>query len=93
MVTCDAATGLGLGDKIGSLAAGKEADIILIDLSRPHLVPRYDVYSHLIYAVGRDDVATVLIRGRTVMQQRQLLTIDEASAIAAVQELAQQIAQ
>jgi len=92
MVTCDAAEALGLSDKIGSLVAGKEADIILIDLNRPHLVPRYDVYSHLVYAVGRDDVATVLIRGRMVMQQRRLLTIDQTSAIAAVQELAQQIA-
>ncbi|MCK6627783.1 MAG: amidohydrolase [Anaerolineae bacterium] len=92
MVTCDAAGALGLSDKIGSLVAGKEADIILIDLNRPHLVPRYDVYSHLVYAVGRDDVATVLIRGRMVMQQRRLLTIDQTSAIAAVQELAQQIA-
>lgn len=92
MVTCDAAAALGLDDKIGSLVAGKEADIILIDLNRPHLTPRYDVYSHLVYAVGRDDVTTVFIRGRIVMQQRQLTTLDEASAIAAVQELAQQIA-
>lgn len=91
MATCDAASALGLGDKVGSLAAGKQADLILIDLEQPHLTPLYDVYSHLVYAVGRADVATVLIRGQVVMQERELTTLDEASVIAAVQELTQAI--
>jgi 5-methylthioadenosine/S-adenosylhomocysteine deaminase len=91
MATCDAARAMGLGDKIGSLVAGKQADLILIDPDQPHLTPLYDVYSHLVYAVGRADVATVLIRGRVVMQGRELTTLDEASVIAAVQELAQAI--
>ncbi len=91
MATCDAASALGLGDKIGSLAPGKQADLILINLEQPHLTPLYDVYSHLVYAVGRADVATVLIRGRVVMQERELTTLDEASVIAAVEELGQTI--
>jgi 5-methylthioadenosine/S-adenosylhomocysteine deaminase len=92
MATCDAARALGLGDKIGSLTPGKEADIILVDLHRPHLMPRYDVYSHLVYTVGRADVSTVLIQGRTVMQNRRLLTVDEAGVMAAIQALAGEIA-
>jgi 5-methylthioadenosine/S-adenosylhomocysteine deaminase len=92
LVTCDAANALGLGNKIGSLVPGKQADIILVDLNRPHLIPRYDVYSHLVYTVGRDDVATVLIQGQTVLDNRQLTSVDEASIIQAVQELAQKIA-
>jgi 5-methylthioadenosine/S-adenosylhomocysteine deaminase len=91
MATCDAARAMGLGDKIGSLVAGKQADLILIDPEQSHLTPLYNVYSHLVYAVGRADVATVLIRGRVVMQQRQLTTLEEANVIAAVQELAQAI--
>jgi 5-methylthioadenosine/S-adenosylhomocysteine deaminase len=91
MVTCDAARALGLVDKVGSLAPGKQADLILIDLNRPHLIPRYDVYSHLVYTVGRDDVATVLIQGRMVMRKRQLTTVDEAAVMAKVQDLAQEI--
>jgi 5-methylthioadenosine/S-adenosylhomocysteine deaminase len=91
MVTCDAARALGLDDKIGSLVPGKQADLILIDLNRPHLTPRYDIYSHLVYAVGRDDVATVLIQGRVVMRKRQLMTVDEPTVMAMVQDLAQEI--
>lgn len=91
MATCDAAKSLGLADKVGSLAPGKQADLILIDLDRPHLTPLYDVYSHLVYAVGRADVETVLIQGRIVMQERTLTTLDEASIIAAVEELGQAI--
>jgi 5-methylthioadenosine/S-adenosylhomocysteine deaminase len=93
MVTCDAARALGLGDRVGSLEVGKRADIIVIDLNRPHLVPLYDVYSHLVYAVGRDDVSTVLINGQVVMRNRQLLTIDEGATMAEVRALAQQIAE
>jgi 5-methylthioadenosine/S-adenosylhomocysteine deaminase len=93
MVTCDTARALGLGDRVGSLEVGKRADIILIDLNHPHLVPLYDVYSHLVYAVGRDDVSTVLINGQLVMRNRQLLTVDEEATMAEVRAMAQQIAE
>ncbi|MFN8455384.1 MAG: amidohydrolase family protein [Anaerolineae bacterium] len=91
MATCDAAQSSRVGDKIGSLIPGKEADLILIDLHRPHLTPRYDVYSHLVYTVGRADVSIALIQGRIVMQNRRLLTIDEAGVMAAVRDLAAEI--
>jgi 5-methylthioadenosine/S-adenosylhomocysteine deaminase len=91
MVTCDAADALGLGDRIGSLEAGKRADLILIDLNSPHLAPLYDVYSHLVYAVGRGDVSTALIDGRPVMLNRQLTTLDQAAILASVRALAPQI--
>jgi 5-methylthioadenosine/S-adenosylhomocysteine deaminase len=91
MVTCDAAEALGLGDRIGSLEAGKCADIILIDLNSPHLTPLYDVYSLLAYAVGRGDVSTVLINGRMVMQDRALQTLDREAILGEVRALAPQI--
>jgi 5-methylthioadenosine/S-adenosylhomocysteine deaminase len=93
MVTCDAARVLGLGDRVGSLEVGKCADIILIDLNHPHLVPLYDVNSHLVYAVGRDDVSAVLINGQVVMRNRQLLTVDNAATMAEVRAMARQIAE
>lgn len=77
MVTSQAAQVLGLDDRIGSLEVGKHADLITIDLDQPHLVPLYDYYSHLVYAVGREDVNTVMINGRLVMRDRELLTVDE----------------
>ena len=77
MVTSQAAQVLGMGDRIGSLEVGKHADITIIDLNKPHLVPLYDHYSHLVYAVGREDVNSVMINGKMVMRNRELLTVDE----------------
>ncbi len=77
MATTDAARTLGLGDRLGSLEPGKLADVILIELNRPHLTPLYDVYSQLVYAVGRDDISDVFINGKAVMRNHQLVTLDE----------------
>ncbi len=77
MATRGSAAALGLGDRIGSLAPGKRADLITLDLSALHLTPRYDVYSHLVYAAGRSDVRDAVIQGRVVMRERELLTLDE----------------
>ncbi len=90
--TRDAARALSLGDEIGSLEPGKRADLILIDADRPHLTPLYDPYSHLVYATGRGDVSTVMIHGRVVLRDRELLTVDEGRAIEDVRELGREIA-
>lgn len=87
MATIEAARAIGLGDKIGSLEAGKRADIILIDLDAPHLTPLYDIYAQLLYAAGREDVATVLIDGRIVMRDRKPSTIDYRESIDALKAL------
>lgn len=91
MVTIDAAKALGMDDRIGSLEAGKRADIILIDLNHPHLVPLFDVYSLLTYAAGREDVSTVLVNGKVVVRDRKLLNLNEADTMASVREIAAQI--
>ena len=78
-------------DEIGSLEPGKRADLIVLNLDRPHLTPMFDVYSHLVYAAGRDDVETVVIHGRTVMRDRTLTTLDEAGVMAEVRAIAAQI--
>jgi 5-methylthioadenosine/S-adenosylhomocysteine deaminase len=67
---------LGLEEKIGSLSPGKEADLIVVDLKQPHLTPLYDPYSHLVYAAGPGDVQQVMVRGRWLMRDRHLLTLD-----------------
>jgi 5-methylthioadenosine/S-adenosylhomocysteine deaminase len=78
---------LGLGDRIGSIKPGMQADLILLDFMQPHLQPLYDVYSHLAYVVGRADVRTTIVNGVPLMIERQLLTLDEAALLAQVQEL------
>ena len=91
MATRDGARVLGMGDTVGSLKRGMRADIIMIDLSSPHLTPLYDEYSHVVYAAGGSDVRTVMIDGRVVMEDRRLLTIDEQEVMARVREIAERV--
>jgi 5-methylthioadenosine/S-adenosylhomocysteine deaminase len=91
MATCEGAKALGLGTITGSLEAGKKADIIILDIHRPHLTPLYREYSQLVYAAGAADVDTVIINGRPVMENRRLLTRDEKEVMMNVREIANRI--
>lgn len=76
MATLGGARALGLGDKIGSLEPGKRADIILLNLRRPHLYPPHDVVAHIVYAARAGDVDTVVVDGQVVVEAGRLLTLD-----------------
>ena len=91
MATLEAARVLGLDDKLGSLEVGKRADIVILDLDVPHLVPVYDITSHLVYAAHASDVCTVVIDGRVVMRDQELLTLDEDKVLARAREMAGEI--
>ncbi len=91
MATIDGARVLGIGDIIGSLEAGKKADIIIIDTRRPHLIPLYNIYSHLVYAVMGSDVVTAIVDGRVLMEDRVLTTLDIDEVMAAVNRIAESI--
>lgn len=82
MVTIDAARALGLDDCIGSLEAGKRADIILVDLARPHLTPNAFVPRLLAFYANGNDVDTVIVNGRVLMQKREVTTVDEEAVLA-----------
>jgi 5-methylthioadenosine/S-adenosylhomocysteine deaminase len=88
MATCGGANTLGMGGSVGCLAPGMKADIVIVDLRKPHLTPLYNVYSHLVYAANGADVETVLINGRVVMRDRQLLTINEEKVMESVRSIA-----
>src|SRR5208283_2643826 len=88
MATIEGAKALGMEKTIGSLEAGKKADIIIIGLNEPHLTPIYSEYSHLVYAMSGADVDTVLINGKVVMENRKLLTINETDVMQKVREIA-----
>ena len=89
MATSGGATAIGLGDSIGSLEAGKQADLIQVAFEDVHHVPTYDVISHLVYVNDEQDVASVVVDGKVLMKEREMLTIDtdrvraEATALAA----------
>jgi 5-methylthioadenosine/S-adenosylhomocysteine deaminase len=86
MATIDGARALHMGKEIGSLEAGKKADLALISLHEPNAVPMYDIYAQIAYSLKGSDVDTVVIGGRVVMRDRKLLTIDEPAVMEKARE-------
>ena len=85
MATIDGARALGLAEEIGSLEAGKRADINIVDLDRLHTTPGPDVVSTLVYAAEASDVRTVIIDGEVLMEDRELKTLEEREVITEAQ--------
>ena len=79
LATIRGAAALHLEKQIGSLEAGKRADLLILERDALNQIPLYNIYSDLVYATKAADVETVIINGRVVMQDRRLLTLDEAS--------------
>jgi 5-methylthioadenosine/S-adenosylhomocysteine deaminase len=93
MATIGGARALHLENEIGSLEAGKKADLIVIGLDEANAVPLYDVYSQIVYALKASDVRDTIIGGRVVMQNGRVLTLDETAIIAKARELGAQVKQ
>ncbi len=86
LATVNGARALGLRE-VGIIEEGKEADLVILNLDRTHLVPDYDLVSNLVYSASACDIETVIVRGRPVMEDSQIMTFDEAEARARVREL------
>jgi 5-methylthioadenosine/S-adenosylhomocysteine deaminase len=91
MATSGGATAIGLGDTIGSLEAGKRADLIQVAFEDVHHVPTYDVVSHLVYVNDEQDVASVVVDGVVLMKEREMLTIETDRVAAEATEFAARI--
>lgn len=81
MATIDGARALGLDAEIGSLEAGKRADVAIVRMDKLHMTPVAEVVSTLVYAAAATDVDTVMVDGRLVMRDRALLTLDESDVV------------
>ncbi|NOU70988.1 amidohydrolase family protein [Paenibacillus sp. LMG 31458] len=77
MATKGSAKLLNIDHEVGTLEVGKRADIILIDMNKPHLQPIHNVESLLAYSVNGADVNTTIVNGKVLMKNRKLITIDE----------------
>lgn len=96
MATRLGAQALHLGHLTGSLESGKRADLILVDLAPLHNAPRFrrdpqGVYAQLVYAAKSTDVTDVMVNGKWLMRQRQVLTLDDAELLSAAAEYARRI--
>ena len=82
MATIGGARVLGMEEKIGSLEAGKRADVILIDLQQPKVQPVYAVESAIVYAASGSAVTTTICDGKILMRNGKVLTVDVPAAVA-----------
>ena len=76
MGTVEGAKALGYND-LGKIAVGQRADIVLYDVSGMHWMPRYNDVAALVYSANSSDANTVIVAGKVLMKNKQLLTIDE----------------
>jgi 5-methylthioadenosine/S-adenosylhomocysteine deaminase len=92
IVTRDSACVIGLGDQIGAIEPGYLADLILVDMSGPHVQPLHSITASLVYATRASDVQTVIVDGKPIMRDRQLLTLNKAEIIKQVNQSMQRLA-
>ncbi len=96
MATRMGAQALHIGDITGSLEVGKRADLILVDTSPVHNSPRFrrnpnGAYAQVVFASKSTDVSDVMVNGKWLMKNRQLLTLNEAELLNQAHQLAQRI--
>jgi 5-methylthioadenosine/S-adenosylhomocysteine deaminase len=98
MATIEGAQAIGLGDQIGSLEIGKQADLILVNLGALNLLPTLDapirnIAPNLVYAANGSEVTLVMVAGRVLVRDGKLLTADEEAVRADAQRQAETVAQ
>jgi 5-methylthioadenosine/S-adenosylhomocysteine deaminase len=88
MATIGGAAAVGMAGHLGSLEAGKLADVIVVSMRSARQTPMYNPVSHLVYVTRGDDVRTTIVNGRVVMRDRRVLTLNPAAVLADANRLA-----
>ncbi len=91
MGTLGGARVIGRADRLGSLEAGKLADVVVVRMDQPRQTPMYDAISHLVYVTRGDDVETTIVNGKVLMRDRKVLTLNEADVLAEARKAAEQV--
>ncbi|MFA5844948.1 MAG: amidohydrolase family protein [Coriobacteriia bacterium] len=86
MATLEGARALGMEDRVGSLEAGKRADIVAVDLSSSHMVPTQDPYSALVHTANQENVVMTMVDGAVLYERGEYLTVDAEAALAAAEK-------
>ncbi|KMT21130.1 amidohydrolase [Clostridium cylindrosporum] len=76
MATINGAKAMGLDENTGSIEVGKKADLIIVDFNKPHLYPRLDIVSSIVYSAQASDVSHVIVNGKVLLENYELKTID-----------------
>src|SRR5206468_12430849 len=91
MATIGGARALHMDHLIGSLEAGKRADVITVSMSATRQTPVYDPVSHLVYVTRGDDVRNTIVDGKVLMKDRRVRSLDRAAVIAEANRLAAKV--
>ncbi len=91
MATIGGARVIGRERNLGSLEAGKLADVIIVRMDQPRQTPMYEPISHLVYTTRGDDVETTIVNGRVLMRDGKVLTLDQEQVLAAARAAAVQV--
>lgn len=91
LATIGGARSLGLDKELGSLEAGKKADLILVRMNRARQTPLFDPVSHVVYTTRGDDVDTTIVNGRILMRGRVVRTLDAAAVLAEARRAADDV--
>jgi len=92
MSTIEGARAIGLHERIGSLEAGKQADLIVLDTNQPHLAPMYNPMSQIVYSVRGSDVRDVMVAGNMLVRDRSLTSMDQDDILNRVHALSREVA-
>jgi len=88
MATIEGARAIGLDKHTGSLEVGKQADLIIIDTQKAHLMPIYHPESHIVYTVKSSDVRDVVVNGCVLVKDRNVLSLNVDEIMTSVREIA-----
>ena len=91
MATAEGARAIGLGEVVGSIEPGKQADLIVVDTSKPHMVPLYHPASQIVYAAKASDVRVVVVGGRVILNGGKIATLDLERVSAEIDAIARRI--
>lgn len=91
MATVNGARTLGLDNEIGQLKPGLKADMIVMDLQQPHMIPRYDIIANIVYSAQASDVDTVIINGKIIMEAREIKVFNEKEVLEQAEKTASRL--
>lgn len=86
MATLGGARALGLADEIGSIEVGKKADVVLVQVHRPHNCPGHDIYGQIVFSCSSRDVRTVIVDGKILVEDGRVLVLDEEEVVKKAEE-------